>query len=202
MTKRAPSMLSAALLLVAACGGAAGTASPAASTASPTPAPSAAASSAPAATSAPAAANANALVFLADLKSANEVPAIADAEASCTGKGTFTLETTMDSYGYGMTSAVAKFDVVVSGCPAGTMMILAHIHQGAAGTNGAVKIDSGLTAAAPIALTGGGTTIAKAGISVDPSLAQDIINNPAGFYLNVHTVLHQGGVIRGQLTKG
>ncbi len=207
MISRAPSILSAALLVLGACGGAAGTV-----TASPIPTPTSTPartaatppSSAPTATSAAAAAAANtsAYLFVADLKSANEVPAIADAEASCTGKGTFTLETTQDSYGYYVETAVAKFNVVVSGCPASTTIILSHIHQGTAGTNGAVKIDSGLLATAPIALTAGGTTIARSGITVDPSLAQDVIDNPGGFYLNVHSALHQGGVIRGQLTKG
>ena len=32
-------------------------------------------------------------IFTADLKTTNEVPAIANAEATCAGKGTFTLTT-------------------------------------------------------------------------------------------------------------
>ena len=34
-----------------------------------------------------------------------------------------------------------------------------------------------------------------------PAQAQDMINNPANFYFNIHSVLHSGGVARGQLVK-
>ena len=37
--------------------------------------------------------------------------------------------------------------------------------------------------------------------SVDPAVAQNIINNPAGFYFNIHSTLNPGGVARGQLVK-
>ena len=32
-------------------------------------------------------------------------------------------------------------------------------------------------------------------------IAQQIVNNPAGYYFNVHTDLNKGGVMRGQLVK-
>ncbi len=31
--------------------------------------------------------------------------------------------------------------------------------------------------------------------------AQNLVNNPAGFYFNVHTQLNGGGAIRGQLVR-
>ena len=31
--------------------------------------------------------------------------------------------------------------------------------------------------------------------------AQGMLNDPAGFYFNVHTTLNQGGAIRGQLSR-
>jgi Cu/Zn superoxide dismutase len=37
---------------------------------------------------------------------------------------------------------------------------------------------------------------------MDRSLLNQIISDPAGFYVNVHTFQHQSGEIRGQLTKG
>jgi hypothetical protein len=36
---------------------------------------------------------------------------------------------------------------------------------------------------------------------VDAALAQTIINNPAGYYFNIHTAANPGGVARGQLVK-
>src|SRR3982074_2022346 len=82
-------------------------------------------------------------VFTADLKTSNEVPAIANAEASCSGKGTFTLNTTKDATGT-VTAANALFETDVTGCPAGTAINIGHIHKAAAGANGSVVINSGL----------------------------------------------------------
>src|SRR5215472_11818016 len=81
-----------------------------------------------------------------------------------------------------------------------TMLILAHVHQGVAGANGPVVIDSGLSPTNPVALTAGAATFTRTGLTVSPATAQGIINNPAGFYFNVHTPLNTGGAIRGQLT--
>ena len=77
----------------------------------------------------------------------------------------------------------------------------AHIHNAPAGQNGGVKVDTGLKADSAIALTSGGTTIDKSSITVDAALAQDIVDNPANYYVNVHSTVHSGGVVRGQLVK-
>lgn len=182
--------LAATALLAAACGG-----TPVAASPSPT--------TAPTATPAPSPTPQLKYVFNADLKTSNEVPAIADAEASCTGKGVFTLNTTKDTTGT-ITAATAQFDLTISSCPANTMITLFHIHKAAAGTNGGVVIDSGQKAAEPIALTTGSTTstVTKTQTTVKPEDAKAIIDGPSGFYFNVHSQLHGGGVIRGQLTAG
>lgn len=60
----------------------------------------------------------------------------------------------------------------------------AHIHSGAAGTNGPVVVDFS-------AMLSGGPVF-------DPDLA-NVLANPAGFYVNVHTPDHTGGAIRGQI---
>src|SRR5437016_3568871 len=108
--------IAAAAILAAACGGPAAVSTP---TASPTPTP------------VPTVAN----VFKAELKSSNEVPAITDAEAGCAGTATVTLNPTS-----------VKFDVTITGCPATTVINIGHIHEGAAGVNGGVKISTGLAA--------------------------------------------------------
>src|SRR5919198_1106907 len=115
--------LAATALLLAACGGAPVAASPT-PTLSPSPTPQ------------------TKFVFNADLKSSNEVPAIADAEASCSGKGVFTLNTTKDTTGK-ITAATAQFDLTITGCPTSTEIILFHVHKQVAGQNGGVVVDSG-----------------------------------------------------------
>ena len=171
--------IAAAAILFTACS------SPAAvSTPTPTASPS------PTATPAPTPAN----VFKAELKSANENPPIADAEASCAGTATVTLNPTS-----------VKFDVTITGCPSTTAINIGHIHEGAAGVNGGVKISTGL-AAGELTLTGGGVTFSKTATPAGPpawdaALITAIMANPAGYYVNFHSTAHGGGVIRGQLTK-
>ncbi|MCX4581881.1 CHRD domain-containing protein [Streptomyces sp. NBC_01481] len=71
---------------------------------------------------------------------------------------------------------------------------LGHIHEGATGKNGAVKVplfttampDSVNSAAGQVALT-------------DAKLADSIRHNPAGFYVNLHSAEFPGGAVRGQL---
>lgn len=186
--KRVFAVLTLAGLLAAACGGA-GTPVAVATSKAPTTAPTTAAPTSTTKT----------MVFTTDLAASNEVPAIADAEQTCTGTATVTLNATMDPAGK-ITAATTKFEFTVKSCPTTTNLILSHIHQGAAGANGGVKIDSGMTAAAPIALTTGGTTFTKDNITVtDLQVATDLVANPAGFYYNVHSMVHPGGVVRGQL---
>ncbi|HEX9495944.1 MAG TPA: CHRD domain-containing protein [Candidatus Limnocylindria bacterium] len=181
--KRVLVALAAAGLLAAACGGAG----------------SGAASSAPVAAATTAAPTPQTVfVFTADLKPENENPAIADAEASGSGTTTVTLTTTKDSTGK-ITAATAKFEIVLKGFPATTMIIISHIHKGDAKTNGPVVLDSGMKAAEPIALTTGGTTITKDNLTVAPDLATALIATPGDYYYNVHSQAHAGGVVRGQL---
>ena len=67
-------------------------------------------------------------------------------------------------------------------------VILAHIHQGGAGTNGPVVVDfnepvNGLSGC----------------VSADAALIKEIRSHPADFYVNVHTTMFPGGEVRGQL---
>ena len=162
--------IAATAILIAACGGTAAVSTPT-PTASPTPVPTVA------------------NTFKADLKAANENPPITDAESTCSGTATVTF-----------TSTTAKFDVSITGCPATTAINIGHIHEGAAGVNGGVKIDSTLKAG-DITLTGGSVTFSRTNSAADPALITAIMANPAGYYVNFHSTAHGGGVIRGQLSK-
>jgi hypothetical protein len=75
--------------------------------------------------------------------------------------------------------AVARLDTVVA----------AHIHRAPAGTNGPVIVP----------LTAPVSGVVKDCATADPALAAEIVANPAGFYVNVHTDVFPGGAVRGQL---
>jgi CHRD domain len=138
--------------------------------------------------------------FQQTLLPANEVPPIANAEASGTGLATVTFEVTRDSAG-NITSGTASFSVTMTGFPPGTPFNIAHIHQGAAGTNGSIVFSTTLVAGEAVANAQGTAIINKTGIPGTPAVMQQIINNPSVFYFNVHSTLNPGGVARGQLVK-
>lgn len=142
----------------------------------------------------------NQVVFTADLKATNEVPPIANDEKNGSGTATITFDLTRDSAGK-ITGATAKFDVSVKDLGSTAKLAIAHIHDAPAGQNSGVKVNTGLTADTAPAVSGGAASFSKAGISVDPALAQVIIDNPANFYFNVHSAANPGGVVRGQLLK-
>ena len=175
--------LSAGVLVLSACGPAA-----VAPTATPAPTPS------------PSPTPQTKFVFTADLKPSNEVPPITTAEATCSGKGTFTLNTTKDASGT-ITGASAVFETDITGCPADTKINIGHIHKAAAGANGSVVVNSGL-AAGELTLVNGAGKINKTTPTVEAALATDIIANPASYYMNWHSTLAPGGILRGQLVKG
>jgi hypothetical protein len=138
-------------------------------------------------------------VFTSQLSPANEVPAVTNAESTARGAVQITFDVTRNASN-AITAATASFYVQVTGLPAGTNIVGAHIHPGAAGVNGPVIVNTGLSATAPLTMSSGATEFTARGIAVDPALAQSIMNNPAAFYFNVHTPLNPGGVARGQLT--
>jgi hypothetical protein len=69
--------------------------------------------------------------------------------------------------------------------------VAAHIHRGGAGVNGPVVFP----------FTAPGADGNSSGCAAaDASLIDEILGNPAGFYVNVHTKEHPGGAIRSQLS--
>jgi hypothetical protein len=138
--------------------------------------------------------------FTVPLSTANEVPAIANADAGASGTAIIALTVTKNDAGT-ITSATASFQISVTGFPAGTRVTDAHIHSGPAGSNAGVSVNVGLTSG-ELAITNGGGSITKNGINVPADRAAAILSNPAGHYFNVHTALNPDGAIRGQLAGG
>jgi hypothetical protein len=139
--------------------------------------------------------------FTAALLPANEVPAITNAEASGNGLATITFNLTRDAAG-AITAVNADFLVTMNGFPSTTTVTAAHIHPGVAGQNGSALVSLGLTPG-EFVLTNGLLTFTRNGVTnnLDPAKAQEIINNPAGFYFNIHSQVNGGGFARGQLVK-
>jgi hypothetical protein len=82
--------------------------------------------------------------------------------------------------------------VVVRGVAA---IIAAHIHKGAAGVIGPHAIDLNT----PIDY-GTGTAVSVTCTTESPALVADLVANPSGYYVNVHSAGRPLGALRGQLT--
>jgi hypothetical protein len=137
--------------------------------------------------------------FRATLLPANEVPPVSGPEA--TGSGTATIDFTLvrDSAG-AITSGTANFRVDVTGFPSTTAITASHIHPGAAGANGGVLVNANVLPG-EITLVNGAITYSRLNISMTAVQAQQIVNNPPGYYFNVHTSANPSGVMRGQLVR-
>ena len=113
----------------------------------------------------------------ANLTGAAEVPGPGDPDGG--GTVQVTLNSDKNEVCYDLT--VTKIDEATG----------AHIHEGAAGKDGPVKV--GLDAPK------GGS--AKGCKTADAAVVKDIMANPANYYVNVHNAAHPKGAIRGQLSK-
>jgi len=71
---------------------------------------------------------------------------------------------------------------------------VSHIHEGAAGVDGGVVVD--------LDVDGFDGTSEGCNDAADEDALQAIIDDPAGYYVNVHNAAFPGGAIRGQLTPG
>jgi hypothetical protein len=172
---RAKAILVGLVVLAAACGG----------KTSPTPS-----------TGAP-----NTVIFTAALSPANEVPPLVAPNPDVTGSGTatITLNLTRDSGG-AITAATVTFQISLTGFPNNTNLTAAHIHEGASNCACPVKVSTTL-ANGELVLANGTGGFTKAAIATTADVAQGMINNPAGYYFNVHTTANTGGAARGVLVK-
>jgi len=139
--------------------------------------------------------------FTATLLPANEVTAVVGGEAAGSGNVTVTFDTTTNSAGQ-VTAATATFVVNLTGFPPGTNINLAHIHQGASGCVCPVVISTTLTASDQVQTTSAGSiTFVRSSVPAGADVVQGIINNPSGYYFNVHSTNNPQGVARGVLAR-
>jgi hypothetical protein len=132
-------------------------------------------------------------VFKLHLKPSQEVPPIKGLKADAAGHVTFDL--TRNAAGAITAGEVIfyfnyKFPgpVTISGL---------HIHQGAKGANGGIVVDSGTSEPADADGQGNLTKV----VSGVPATLQAILDNPRGYYVNLHTTTpaHPAGALREQM---
>ena len=147
--------------------------------------------------------NTGPIVFTAQLSANNEVPPITNADASARGTATITFNVSRDPATGGVNGGgTVNFSAQVSNFPGGTPINLAHIHTGASGIAGPVLINTNLSAGSPLTLDGSGNgTLTVNNITISQGDATNIVNNPAGFYFNMHSGINPTGAVRGQLVK-
>jgi hypothetical protein len=146
----------------------------------------------------PAQTTASTATFAVRLLPANEVPPVTNGDSGITGDVIVVLTVNKDAGGT-IQSASAEFDYTLNNVPATDVIILSHIHNAAAGVNGPVRIDSGITPSTGLTPNNGTVTFSKSGLTVSPSVAADLLANPANYYFNVHSNVNPGGAARGQL---
>jgi CHRD domain len=144
--------------------------------------------------------HAETVVFTAELLPSNEVPPITNADQFAVGLAVITLDVTRGA-GNAITNATARFDVGVARFPTTDNVTGLHIHREVAGVNGPIRIDTGIGGGDTPSLGGGDTVITRT-VTVSPDAFDDVadlLEDPARFYVNVHTTLNTGGAVRGQL---
>lgn len=115
------------------------------------------------------------------------------AETTLTAQLTGSADT--DTDGTGMATVVLDPDAGTA-CWEMTVanvapITISHIHVGAAGANGGVVVD--------LDLDGFESSSEGCNEEADADVIQAILDNPAGYYVNVHNADFPGGAIRGQL---
>jgi CHRD domain len=131
-------------------------------------------------------------VFKLRLKPSQEVPPIKGLKADAVGNVTFDLERS----GAGtITSGEVIFYFNYS-FPGAVTITGLHVHEAAKGTNGSIVISSGI---GPIADADGHGNITAIVTETSPATLQAILDNPRGYYVNLHTSVNSGGAMREQL---
>lgn len=131
-------------------------------------------------------------VFGALLTPRREVPQVEDLKARAVGG--VTLDLTRNASGV-ITSGEVIFYVNYD-FPGPVTITGLHVHKAGKGTIGPVVLDSGVAAFTDADGDGNVTTVVT---GVDPALLQAILDDPRGYYLNLHTSLNPAGALRDQL---
>src|SRR5262249_31885663 len=144
----------------------------------------------------------NRLIFRPAMSPANENPAVnIDAE----GAALVEVSVNRDPQTGAIVSGTVVFDVDYR-FPAPVTITGLHIHNGAVGEHGPVVIDTGTnstTTAVANVTRGNIFRVVEITSSNATALAalNGLFTDPTQYYINMHTTVNPGGVIRGQLSN-
>ncbi|MDX2029921.1 MAG: CHRD domain-containing protein, partial [Blastocatellia bacterium] len=143
-------------------------------------------------------ARAEVLTATVSMSPSNEVPPIAGLAASAGMQ--VSINVTRDANG-AITGATARFLGSVA-FPGSITVVGLHIHEGVAGANGPVRVDSRLTAANSVTFaSGAGLIDLTSNTLTDVAMLTRLLTNPTGFYVNLHTSVNPAGALRAQIVK-
>ncbi|NOT63744.1 MAG: CHRD domain-containing protein [Acidobacteria bacterium] len=134
------------------------------------------------------------------LSPAEEVPPVIGLNA--TAMATITASPTRNAQG-AINGGTVQFTVTYD-FPASVTFTGLHIHEAPAGTNGGVVIGTALSAANNVVSADGKGTInltVPLTTAAQSGALQRMLANPSGFYVNLHTTVHGGGAVRGQMNS-
>jgi hypothetical protein len=134
--------------------------------------------------------------FHPTLSTANELP---PPSATASASGWITISVIRDASG-NITSGNTLFDMDCNMGGAATIVAM-HIHRGTSSVNGPVVIGSGIPSTESTSGILNLTAVANSAAADTTALSaiSDLIVNPAGFYVNIHTTTSPGGFVRSQL---
>ena len=137
------------------------------------------------------------LTYPVTLLPSNEAPPITGYAAS--GPGTVTVNTIRRPDG-SVEAGVVTFDVNYR-FPDSPTITGFHIHDGVAGSNGPVTINTGVSGGNPVAATPTGnlSRTVTVGEAAGINTLNSLVSTPEKQYVNLHTTVYPGGVIRAQL---
>jgi len=139
-------------------------------------------------------------VLIGTMTAAGEVPPVA---ANASGNALVLALATLDAKG-NLTSGVAYLQTTYTIVGETGNFTGFHIHPGAAGTTGPASISSGIPTTTTIDPSGSGMVgpfYSEIDLTnaVNVTTFLNLFGNPQGDYINIHTNLHPGGVMRAQL---
>ncbi len=138
-------------------------------------------------------------VFRTSMLPGNEVPAVTAAGNSAAAA--ITVHVSRDEKG-NISAATVTFDIDYTITSNLTFTGL-HLHNATAGTNGSVVIDSGISGSSPVAASSGTGRITRvvnyASTDAGLTYVTGLMSQPEKYYVNIHTTVNPGGMMRGQL---